>query len=237
MRLGIIGRGRWGNVYAKTLDDMGIEYWQAGRDWRKKSAADAVIIASSPESHYSLAKQLICESVPVLIEKPVCLASDRAAKLLKLARYRKLSVFAGHTHLFSTQWRELKKRLNGVKTIESSSGGPCKLDPLWDWGPHDVAMCIDLLGMPQTVTMDNGNIDLRWESATARLSIGKQAVARKFVVDGLCYTPTLDKPTPLETLIGEFLASVADVSGLEMGLKVVQVLEAAAGHRAKSDAD
>jgi len=245
MKLGIIGRGYWGDVYSKTLRKMHIPHWQAGRDWKDRSA-DAVIIASSPESHYSIAKQLICDGVPVVIEKPVCLESSRVKKLLKLARYRNVTVFTGHTHLFSPEWRELKKQVKDVKEINSQSGGPCKLAPLWDWGPHDVSMCIDLLGKPKLVNSHGNYLRLGWEKAFANIKLSRIKTERRFDVDGVTYSIHGTIPTPLEVLITEFLASVADVQGsgiadvdgLELAVKVVEVLETAdAGNRANHDAD
>ena len=31
MILGVIGKGHWGNVYAKTIADLGLMCWQVGR--------------------------------------------------------------------------------------------------------------------------------------------------------------------------------------------------------------
>jgi predicted dehydrogenase len=225
--IGLIGRGYWGEVYARTLDKMGIDYWQAGRNWREKPIPEAVIIASSAKSHYRLAKELISREIPVIIEKPVCLESSQARKLLKLARYKGISVFVGHTHLFSEEWRKLKKEIGPIREINAQSGGPCALDPLWDWGPHDVAMCIDLLDSPSVVGRNGKYLRLEWKQSHADLIISSNKTERVFDVDGYKYLAVKTDPTPLEVLISEFLSSKSDVSHLELGVKVVEVLEAA----------
>jgi len=60
-----------------------------------------------------------------------------------------------HTHLFHPAFEELKRQvaaLGMIREIEAEAGnqGPYREDVpvLWDWGPHDVAMCLDLLGEP-----------------------------------------------------------------------------------------
>jgi len=59
----------------------------------------------------------------------------------------------GHTHLFHPAFRKLKAiapKYGKIRSISSEAGnyGPFRPDTpvLWDWGAHDVAMCLDLLG-------------------------------------------------------------------------------------------
>jgi predicted dehydrogenase len=63
----------------------------------------------------------------------------------------------GHTHLFHPAYRALKAiapRYGQIRAIRGNAGnfGPYRSDTpvLWDWAPHDVAMCLDLLGMMPT---------------------------------------------------------------------------------------
>jgi predicted dehydrogenase len=63
----------------------------------------------------------------------------------------------GHTHLFHPAYRALKAlapEFGRVLAIRGEAGnfGPYRQDTpaLWDWGPHDVALCLDLMGvMPE----------------------------------------------------------------------------------------
>lgn len=220
MKLGIIGRGNWGNVYAKTLGEMGIAFTQAGRNWRyEMDDCDGVIVACAAEAHYEIAAELIDELIPVLIEKPICLDLTQAKRLLRIANENTpcAPVFTGHTRLYSTAWRAFKERAlkQGVKSIYAAAGGPCRLDPLWDWGPHLVAMCIDL----------------GFDPLAAHIIVDKDRWPLKLGVNGnMMYADEVEETTPLENLLTEFMAAIekdeSDISGLELGVKVVAALEA-----------
>lgn len=216
MRLGVIGCGPWGNVYSDTLTGMGVPHWQAGRDWRDKPKPDAAIVACAAEHHFRTAKQLIAAGVPVLIEKPVCMTSQDADKLMKLAQFKGGIVFTGHTRLYSARWRRLKfvAQQEGVKSVYAVAGGKCRLDPLWDWGPHLVALAIDL------------GID----PMAAHILTSEYEQPLKVIVNGtLTYTDEPEEPQPLVTLLGDFLFAIEqkkpDVRGLELGVAVLRTLE------------
>ena len=220
MRLGIIGRGPWGDVYAKTLTKMGVRYTQVGsnEDVFVDGDVDGVIIASAPKSHYVLARKYIREFLPALIEKPVCLSSEQAKYLLKLAGNTGCSiVFAGHTRLYSIAWRALKANAlaEGVRSVYAVAGSfDCKLSPLWDWGSHLVAMCLDL----------------GFDPLKAHILTGTEEQPLKVIVNGtITYTDQPETPTPLEVLLTEFMAAIEkggpDIRGLEFGVKVVETLE------------
>lgn len=219
MKLGIIGRGYWGDVYAETLRNMGIPFWQAGRNWKFMGHADGIIIASEPKSHHALARRFIFRYTPVLIEKPICMNMREAKDLLRLAQQggRGSIVFAGHTRLYSTAWRDFKATAiaAGVKTVSAVAGSTdCKLHPLWDWGPHLIAMCLDLGFDPMDASIVTSESD----------------VPLKIVVNGtLTYMDAPETPRPLECLMTEFMGAIdrgeADIRGLLMGCKVIEVLQ------------
>jgi hypothetical protein len=194
LKLGIVGRG-WGNAYAQVLRKFGIEFWHAGRDWRKKGNADGVIIASTPESHFPIAMSLLADGVPVLIEKPVTLCSREATALVGCGGI----AFAGHTRLYSPAWREFKKPAKEVRATVAD---------WWGWGPHAVAMSLDLGCEPQ-------------------LTVGGERMT--FFADGREFQDVATDPTPLEVLVKEFIAAIEsgkpNNEGLQLGLRVVQFLE------------
>lgn len=226
MRLGIIGRGPWGDTYARTLRGMGIDYWQAGRDYEDTTPRpDGAIVASAPDSHRQVAEKMMFLGVPVLVEKPVTINAMAGREFLRSSKKRGAIVFTGHTRLYSPAWREFKRQAleEGVASVYAVAGGACKLDPWWDWGPHLVAMCLDL----------------GFDPADATLITTRDEVPLHFDVNGgsLCFGDVPTTPTPLEVLISEFVAAIEagkpDIRGLELGVKVVEYLEeAAAGHRA-----
>ena len=220
MILGVIGKGHWGNVYAKTIADLGLMCWQGGRG--DMFPADGVIIATPAETHYQIAFDLIDQGIPVVIEKPVCMSSSEARSLLYLAEEDGI-VFTGHTRLYSPLWRAYKAQMpKGATKAVCEAGGPCKIDPWWDWGSHLVAMCIDL-GL---------------DPAECEYNISSDRKPIKITVGDHVYVDKMSSPTPLEVLITEFVNAIAigtpDVEGLRLGVKVVEMLESDAGTRARA---
>jgi predicted dehydrogenase len=215
MKIGLIGRGPFGNVYAKTLAGMGIEFKQMGMDWDSKGF-DGMIIASKAESHFVIAKPLIMARMPVLIEKPITMSWKKASRLLGWAEdYKKSIVFVSHTRLYSKAWKEFKQGLPEVITsVEAHAGGRCKVAPKWDWGPHIVSMCLDIGFNPSMSIMNLNGYETPF----------------KFIVNGT-YVFNDDKciPTPLEVMIGEFVKAIEkgeqDIEGLRLGVNVTAYLD------------
>lgn len=174
VRLGLIGAGRWGRNYIKTLNALpGVDLAYlassnpenaslAGRDckvmtdWRTLVLADAidgVIIATPPPLHADMMKMALAANKAVLVEKPVTQNMAEASHLLEIARAERAIVHVDHIHLYSPGYRALK-RLSGdmgaIQGIRSAAGawGPFRKETsvLWDWGAHDVSMALDLLG-------------------------------------------------------------------------------------------
>jgi predicted dehydrogenase len=176
LRLGLIGAGRWGRNIIRTataLDDV-VLMCVASRnpetvalvprgcavtpDWRSlvdRRGVDAVIVATPPALHAEMARACVEAGLPVLVEKPFTMNLAEAEALQALAQARGGLVMVDHTHLFHPAFRALKReapRFGLMRAIRSEAGnhGPFRADTpvLWDWGPHDVAMCVDLLGSP-----------------------------------------------------------------------------------------
>lgn len=174
LNLGLIGAGRWGRRYIHTVSGMpdvrlarlassnpesasicpiGCE---VTRDWRsvaEDSSLDGVIIATPPSLHATMARAVVESGGAALIEKPLTLSLLEAQRLVEVAEAAGRLVMVGHTHLFSEAFRELKKHgreMGSLKEIRSSAGnwGPRRADApmLWDWAPHDIAMCLEMFG-------------------------------------------------------------------------------------------
>ena len=181
VRLGLIGAGHWGRVIIKTLTRLeGVELARLASgnpdsrtlvndqciisdDWKCVAGADdidGVIIATPPARHAEMADVAISAGNPVLIEKPLTVDTGEARALLAFAESRKAIVHVDHIHLCHPAYRALKNEglgLGHLHAIRSGAGnwGPFRGDTsvLWDWGPHDVAMCLDLAGQkPQNVS-------------------------------------------------------------------------------------
>jgi predicted dehydrogenase len=198
LRLGLVGAGAWGRNYIRTLNRLdGLRLAAAAtRDWQKlvDESLDGVVVATPPATHLAIARHFVASGVPVLIEKPLCLDLKEALEFRELAARSRALVMVNHLHLFSMPFRLLKRwvgSLGPIRTIRCAGGrkGPFRADvpALWDWGSHDIAMIIDLLGrrpssiagkrlLAQSVDgalAENHQIDLAFDSgATARVVTG-----------------------------------------------------------------
>jgi len=173
VRLGLIGAGRWGRNYIRTVeglpgavlrrvascnpatkelvpDDCHIDF-----DWREVVQAkdlDGVVIATPPALHIEMASVAVEAGLPVLVEKPLSLDIGEAEALGRLVAKHAGYVMVEHTQLYNPAFVALKRTaflLGEVRSIyaEAGSWGPFREDAnvLWDWGAHDVAMCLDLI--------------------------------------------------------------------------------------------
>lgn len=180
LRLGLIGAGRWGRNYIATVAELdGVELTavatrrsdtthlvtegcRIGNRWEEVleiSDLDGIIICVPPHLQIEIARAAIHRGLPVLAEKPVALDFAEATRLLEEAAEKHAIVLVNHTYLFHPAFVELKKRAREreMTIIDSQGGnkGPFRAEtsPLWDYGPHDVAMCLDLVGAkPMEVT-------------------------------------------------------------------------------------
>jgi predicted dehydrogenase len=281
LRLGLAGAGRWGRNYIRTIAGLGdlrlarvasgnpataglvpadCQVVGSWRDLIDPSSLDGIILATPPSTHAEIARAAIVAGIPLLIEKPLALSAADARAIRELALKHRVLVLVEHTHLFSPAFRMLKvlaARHGGVREIHGEAGnqGPHRNDVsvLWDWGPHDVAMCLDLMqaaptsvacaGMAETV-----EIRLAFPSCLASILLSNKIdKARRFSVrcadaelvydDLAAHKLLLDgKPVviaadlPLTVAVREFAEAIAagraDQGSLDLGVSVVEVLEA-----------
>jgi predicted dehydrogenase len=176
LRLGLIGVGRWGRNYVRTIGEIGGAALAAVAssnpetqaivpsgcrvvpDWRDLLGEDidAVIIATPPNTHAQILLAAAAAGKAILVEKP--LVTTRADLAAIREALTSSIVMIEHTHLFHPAFRALKAEVvarGKPLAIRSSAGntGPYRSDVsvLWDWGPHDVAMVLDLVSGPAEV--------------------------------------------------------------------------------------
>lgn len=174
LRLGLIGAGPWGRRLIENINRVagarltrlasrnplsrslvGADC-RVSEDWRRLTAADdldGLFIATPSPRHATMGLAAVKAGIPVFVEKPLALSVPRAQALRRAARKRKCLVMVGHIHVYSAAYQTLKrlaKARGAVQRIESIGGnyGPfrCDTPPLWDYGSHDLALCLDLLG-------------------------------------------------------------------------------------------
>ncbi|MGB0697359.1 MAG: Gfo/Idh/MocA family protein [Rhodospirillaceae bacterium] len=173
IRLGLIGLGRWGKNYARTIAELdgvalsaiatrsalptGFDGIAHSTDWRdlcgQVPALDGVIIASDPALHFQMASSFLAQGIPVIVEKPACDTVAEAEQLRALSQAGGVLCMVGYTHLYASAYRALKTKVAAAGAIQAMSSvghsaGPFrdKVSVLWDWGSHDVALCLDCLG-------------------------------------------------------------------------------------------
>jgi len=180
VRLGLIGAGRWGKRFISTIRQMegvnlahlasanpeSAQLVPAGcklsPDWREVTdnrELDGIILATPPALHLEMALAAIRGGIPALVEKPMALSLADAAELTEAAARQNVLVMVDHTHLFSAAYRKLKteaRAFGPLRQIRSAgtNWGPIRPDTpmLWDYAPHDIALCIDLCGeFPQSI--------------------------------------------------------------------------------------
>lgn len=113
---------------------------------------DGLIIANSPQDHFGVALAAINMGLATWIEKPLTLNASESNILLETGRRLRARVLVDHIFVHSPAWKLFKQEssnLGRVLKVETWGGGPLPIraavSPLWDWGPHDSALVLDLL--------------------------------------------------------------------------------------------
>ncbi len=174
LNFGLIGAGPWGRNYIKAIRALkGVALTRlcsrnpesaalaghectVSEDWKEVINAidlEGVIIATPPAMHAEMTLAAIEQDLPVLVEKPMTMDPADADAVLAATVARNAIVLVDHIHLYSAAWEALKQQaqsLGSFRAIVAEAGrwGPFRRDTpmLWDWGSHDVAMCLDLIG-------------------------------------------------------------------------------------------
>jgi predicted dehydrogenase len=155
LRLGLIGRGRWGRNIERTLQSFGdVAVIPIGRNERQPSGLDGVLIATPSDTHAELAIPYIVDGIPTFIEKPMA-TSARDAERVREATYRSGAiVVVGHIHLHNPAFRALLAALPSIGPLRSLDFETMNLLPrtdasiLWDWLPHHLSVARAILGGP-----------------------------------------------------------------------------------------
>ena len=169
--LALIGFGYWGKKCFSTINsipNVTIHYLVTSQThlnldssitilthWTQlltSSNVDGVIIAAPSNMHYEIAKAFIKQNIPVFIEKPMTLSTTQATELVTLAKQYQSKVLVDHILLYSPAFQAMKtfvkQHKQPIKRIHMISGKwtpyPEHVSVLWEWAPHEIAMCFDL---------------------------------------------------------------------------------------------
>jgi predicted dehydrogenase len=153
MRLGLIGRGKWGRKIEQTLQTLGdASIIAIGRDEGLRRDLDAVIIASPSAKHAELAVPYIEAGIATFIEKPMATSMVDAWRIQEAARESPAAVFVGHLHLYNPAFETVLKVLPTLGAVhyvlcDSANNNPrTDTSVLWDWLPHDLSMAQAIFG-------------------------------------------------------------------------------------------
>lgn len=152
---------------------------------------DGLIVATPPDSHVAIASRAVSAGIPVLVEKPLALSADAFTPLLDaMNEAPRVPVVVDHVHLWAPAYRALKELLREegreVTLVESTGCGvgPVRdYSSLHDYGPHDLALCFDLVGAAggyqlesarriQTATGELFELQLHTRGTTLRITTG-----------------------------------------------------------------
>lgn len=164
LTLALIGAGRWGTNIRRTLEQLSgcrLAY-VVTHDWRallELPDLDGVLIATPGTTHATISRPFIERGIATFIEKPLTTTLRDARALQRAARRSGARVFVGHVHLFNPAYEAAKRAVRTAGRVrfivgEGMNNGPYRDDMscLWDWGPHDLALTLDLLGeLPTSV--------------------------------------------------------------------------------------
>ncbi len=181
IKLALIGCGRWGKNYLKTVTAIeGCELkWACDLDYEELNQAapvypqtrftenkadilndseiQGVIIATTPESHYMLAKEAINKGKAVLVEKPVTINRKDSNELIALAAAQNTILMAGYTLIYHPAVKKIKGLLEEKDILDelyylnmsrtSSASQTPNVDVLHDLAVHDIYLSRHLIGI------------------------------------------------------------------------------------------
>src|SRR5687767_5547402 len=126
-----------------------------------RSDIDALLIATSAPTHYSMAKQALLAGKHVFIEKPMATSSAECDELVQMAADRELTLMVGHTFLYSAPVRRIKEIISkgDIGELRYISARRLNLglfqrniNVTWDLAPHDISIILYVTGLlPQSV--------------------------------------------------------------------------------------
>jgi predicted dehydrogenase len=240
----LIGAGKWGQNYIQTLSTFPqVSLTIATRsNWQQliNQRPEGVIICTPPQSHVEIASYALERNIPTMIEKPLSLSLAEARQLQQYSA----PILVNHIHLFADNYQLIKQQLNPatiqyIMTTGRSDNPPRDYSELWDYGPHDVAMILDLAQqMPISIQCGQVNprffhLILRYPTFTAFSAIGhipNKKIRLVMTSDGTLYDYKGDNPTPpLTKALQVFLNAIQGQPdyrlGLDLSLQVLEVLE------------
>lgn len=207
MNIGLIGVGTWGiNYYNDLVRRSNVRLFSVRNDYSKfksfeqsnnhvylknwkelfKCELDGVVIATPPDLHHDMSVEFLKRYIPVLVEKPITMSIDELNSINECSKCHKTPILVNNIHLFSGPFEEIRNKVLAcdITKIESFGGnnGPFRsYSALWDYGPHDLSMCLSLFQrMPDKYEIDAikndighvYNMKLLFGNSTCNITVG-----------------------------------------------------------------
>lgn len=178
IKIGLVGLGYWGPNIARVLSQStrceftaccDLNAQKLAKTLRQyptlqgfqniddllKTDVDAVAIATSISSHYELAKQALRNGKHVIVEKPLCDSTWKAADLVVDAKKAGRVLMTGHTFIYSPPVLKIKELIDSgeLGDLHYLSFSRVNLglfqkdvDVVWDLAVHDISILLYWLG-------------------------------------------------------------------------------------------
>lgn len=145
----------------------GVDTCVAISDVLSREDIDAVVLATSAETHFNLATEAILADKDVFVEKPLALQVDEGEELIRLASQKNRLLMVGHLLQYHPVFIKLKElissgdlgRVNYIYSHRLNLGKIRREENiLWSFAPHDISMILALAAeMPENVHCTGGN--------------------------------------------------------------------------------
>ncbi|HVU15387.1 MAG TPA: Gfo/Idh/MocA family oxidoreductase [Candidatus Didemnitutus sp.] len=131
-------------------------------------AVQAVIIATPAGTHFQLACDALRAGKHIFVEKPLATTVKEVDEIARLAAEKKLIVMVGHTFIYNSAVRYVKKliqdgSLGDVRYIYSQRLNLGRIrsdiDALWNFAPHDISIIQYWLGDPEPQSVVRTGMD------------------------------------------------------------------------------
>jgi predicted dehydrogenase len=129
---------------------------------------NGVIIATPAGTHFHQAREALLAGKHVFVEKPMATTAAEVDELGRLADERKLVAMVGHTFIYNSAVRYVKKlidegALGEIRYIYSQRLNLGRIrsdiDALWNFAPHDISIIQYWLGNPEPLSVTRRGMD------------------------------------------------------------------------------
>jgi len=153
LRLGLVGRGRWGRNIERTLltfPDVSVTVIARGE--KPPAGLDGVLVATQSATHAETALPYVEAGIATFIEKPMTTTVADAERIRDAAERTGAPVFVGHIFLFHPAFLAALALLPSLGAIRylfcEGMNATIRTDSsvLWDWLPHDLSMARAIFG-------------------------------------------------------------------------------------------